>query len=102
MALEPQKPVPYVFEDRPEMPETFADSIHSVMFDGQTLRITFTVTRMGPSPTGGTPAPGKRIPSCRMVLAGGGVAQLMNQLAQLNAAMAQKRAGESAIQSERG
>jgi hypothetical protein len=101
--LEPEKPVPYIFEDRPEVSETFADSIHSLVFDGQTLRITFTVTRIEPPPMGTTPTSGRRLPSCRLVLTGGGIAQLMNQIAQLNAAMAQRRAGESAaVQSERG
>jgi hypothetical protein len=100
--LEPQKPVPYSFEDRPEVLETFADSIHSLLFDGQTLRITFTVTRMEP-PTGSAPTPGKRFPTCRLVLAGGGVVQLMNHVSQLNAAMAQRRAGDSTtVRGERG
>jgi hypothetical protein len=31
--------------DLPELSETFADSIDSVFFDGQTLRINFGVTR---------------------------------------------------------
>jgi hypothetical protein len=53
MALEPQKPaVQFSYEDRPELSETFADSIHSLLFDGQTLRIIFAVTRVEPSPTG--------------------------------------------------
>jgi hypothetical protein len=78
MALEPQKPaVQCSYEDRPELPETFADSVHSLVFDGQTVRVTFTVTRVEPSPTG-SPTAGKRLPTCRLVLAGGGIVPLMN------------------------
>ena len=32
------------YVDLPDVPETFADSIHSIFFDGQTLRINFCVT----------------------------------------------------------
>jgi hypothetical protein len=103
MALEPQKPtVSLSYEDRPELLEIFADSIHSLVFDGQTLRIIFTVTRMDPSSTG-NPTTGKRVPTCRMVLSGAATTQLINQVAQLNAAMSQRRAAEnSTVEGERG
>jgi len=103
MALEPQKPaVQYSYEDRPEPTETFADSVHSLVFDGQTLRVTFTVTRMEP-PTTGNPTTGKRFPTCRLVLSGAGIAQLINQVAQLNAAVSQQRAaGGATVEGERG
>jgi hypothetical protein len=35
------------YVDLPELVETFSDSIHSIFFDGQSLRINFAVTRMG-------------------------------------------------------
>ena len=81
MALEPQKPpVQFSYEDRPELSETFADSVYSLMFDGQTLRIIFTVTRVEPSPTG-KPTGGKCFPTRRLVLSGAGMAQLLNHVA---------------------
>ena len=36
----------YAYVDIPELSETLADSVHSLFFDGQTLRITFAVNRM--------------------------------------------------------
>ena len=94
MALEPQKPATaFLYEDRPELLETFADTVHSSMFDGQTLRITFAVTRMEPSQTPGQTT-GKRVPVCRLVLTAAGAAQLMNQVAQLNAAASERRTAE--------
>ncbi len=92
MALEPQKPpVQFSYEDRPELSETFADSVYSLMFDGQTLRIIFTVTRVEPSPTG-KPTGGKCFPTRRLVLSGAGMAQLLNHVAQLNEQMSRRRA----------
>ncbi|MDX2498322.1 MAG: hypothetical protein QNL11_10525 [Desulfobacterales bacterium] len=34
------------FVDRPEVSETFADSIHGLSFDGQSMRIEFCTTRL--------------------------------------------------------
>jgi hypothetical protein len=89
MAQQPQNPgVNYAYVDAPEISETFADSIQGVLFDGQTLRITFVVNRMDP-PNPPNPTTGKRYPVCRLVLTPSGIGELMNQLNQLNAAMAQ-------------
>jgi hypothetical protein len=103
MSLEPQKStVAYDYQDRPELAEIFADSVHSLVFDGQTLRIVFTVNRMEPSPTG-HPGAGKRVPTCRLVLSGTAISQLINQIAQFNTTMVQRRAAESAsVGGERG
>jgi hypothetical protein len=49
------------------MVETFADSVTGLIFDGQTLRIEFGVTRfddMKPN----APITGRRYPACRLVL----------------------------------
>jgi len=61
----PQPPIPYV--DRPEVSETFADSIHLIGFDAQGMRIEFCVTRME-KPKPGSPPTGKRYTICRLVL----------------------------------
>ena len=34
------------FVDRPDLAETFVDSVSGLVFDGQTLRIDFAVTRL--------------------------------------------------------
>jgi hypothetical protein len=53
--------------DRPEIAETFADAINGVVFDGQTLRIEFAVTRLD-EVKANTPISGRRYPACRAVL----------------------------------
>ena len=49
------------------MVETFADSVTGLMFDGQTLRIEFGVTRFDDAKPN-TPITGRRCPACRLVL----------------------------------
>jgi hypothetical protein len=77
----------YTYVDLPEMSETFADSVHTLLFDGQTLKITFAVNRMEPaqSPNQTT---GKRYPACRLVLTATGAAELISQVTKLGAAIA--------------
>ena len=68
--------------DRPELGETFADSISAVHFDGQTLRITFGVTRpQQPQPS--QPGTVFRYPVCRLVLTSAAGVELMNQMQKL-------------------
>jgi beta-lactamase class A len=74
------------YQDIPELPETFADSIGQWIFDGQNLRIEFTVTRLDP---GGTPEQrtGRRLPAARMVLTPVCAVELIRQCQQLLAAL---------------
>ena len=48
------------------MVETFADSVTGLMFDGQTLRIEFGVTRFDDAKPN-TPITGRRYPACRFL-----------------------------------
>jgi hypothetical protein len=50
------------YQDIPDLPETFADSIGQWIFDGQNLRIEFTVTRLDP---GGSRESADRPPASR-------------------------------------
>ena len=74
------------YQDIPELPETFADSIGQWIFDGQNLRIEFTVTRLDP---GGAPnhPTGRRLPAARMVLTPICAVELIRQCQQLMAAL---------------
>ena len=63
------RPMRYV--DLPECVETFADSVNSVFFDGQTMRIEFGITRMDEMKKD-QPLTGRRYPACRLVLRAGG------------------------------
>jgi len=74
--------------DLPSLAETFADSIDSVFFDGQTLRINFGVTRYNQPQQSGT-VNACRLPACRLVLSPGAAVELMNQIQQLMARMMQ-------------
>jgi hypothetical protein len=97
MAQQPQRPAGpiYTYVDLPEISETFADSIYGVLFDGQTLRITFAVNRMDP-PQPPNPTTGKCYPACRLVLTPSAAAELSQQLNQIGAAMARAQAESQA------
>lgn len=84
----PEKPKPK-FVDRPDLPETFADSIHMIWFDMQTMRIDFCVTRNDEPKPPVMPVP-KQYPTCRLVLSLDGAMALHNQLSQLVGALKQQ------------
>jgi hypothetical protein len=67
------------YVDRADMVETFADSITGLIFDGQTLRVEFGVTRfdeMKPN----APITGRRYPACRLVLPPAAAVDLINRM----------------------
>jgi hypothetical protein len=96
MAQPPQQsPGPiYTYVDLPELSETYADSVHSTMFDGQSLKITFAVNRMELSDPS-NPATGKRYPVCRLVLPVAAATELFNTLNRLNAGVRDARAAHA-------
>lgn len=74
------------YVDRPEITETFADSIHTTTFDGRTLRLELCVTRVEERkpPNART---GSRYPVCRLVMPPDAVVDLYNRLQRLIAVM---------------
>jgi hypothetical protein len=74
--------------DRPDCPEEFADSINSVFFDGQTMRIEFGITRMDEVKQN-APLTGRRYPAVRLVLPPGAAIDLINRMQQTGAALSQ-------------
>ncbi len=74
------------YVDRPELPETFADSITGLFFDGQSLRIEFAVSRVDEIKPN-TPIGGRRYPACRLVLPPGAAVELINKMQQIGAAL---------------
>ena len=74
--------------DRPDVAETFADSVTGLMFDGQTLRIEFGVTRFDEVKPN-MPISGRRYPACRIVLPPAAAVDLINRMQQIGAALAQ-------------
>jgi hypothetical protein len=74
--------------DRADMEETFADSVTGLIFDGQTLRIEFGVTRFD-DVKGGTPITGRRYPACRLVLPPAAAVDRINRMQRIGAALTQ-------------
>jgi hypothetical protein len=74
--------------DRADVAETFADSITGVVFDGQTLRIEFGVTRLDEVKPN-TPITGRRYPACRVVLPPAAAIDLINRMQQIATALTQ-------------
>lgn len=72
--------------DRPELAETFADSMALTTFDGAAARLTFCVSRMQ-EPQAGKPAQFRRYPVCRMVLTPDATVELFNRLNQMMGAL---------------
>jgi hypothetical protein len=76
------------YVDRPELQETFADSVSSVYFDGQSLRIEFGVTRLD-EVKNNSQISGRRYPAARLVLTPGAAADLINRIQQVASALTQ-------------
>ena len=74
--------------DRSDMEETFADSITGLIFDGQTLRVEFGVTRFDDVKPN-APISGRRYPACRLVLPPAAAVDLINRMQQIAAALTQ-------------
>jgi hypothetical protein len=82
----PQRPN-FLYKDRPDISETFADAIENAFFDGQTLRIEFSVSRLDPPQPPSEPT-GRKYTACRLVLPSTAAVDLMNRMQQIGAALA--------------
>jgi hypothetical protein len=80
--------------DRPECAEIFADSVSSLYFDGQTLRLELGVTRFDEVKQN-TPLTARRYPACRLVLSPAGAMELINRTQQIGQALAQANAARA-------
>jgi hypothetical protein len=74
--------------DRPDIAETFADSVSGLVFDGQSLRVEFAVTRLDEVKPN-SPITGRRYPACRLVLPPAAAVDLINRMQQIGAALTQ-------------
>jgi hypothetical protein len=74
--------------DRPDVAETFADTVTSLIFDGQSLRIEFGVTRLDEVKPN-APITGRRYTACRLVLPPAAAIDLINRMQQVGAALTQ-------------
>jgi hypothetical protein len=87
MAVHQQQSLPARYVETADLPETFADSLHTMVWDGQTLRVELCVTRYPDAATGAGEA--KRYPACRLVLTAPVAVDLYNRLNQTMAALTQ-------------
>jgi hypothetical protein len=76
------------YVDQPELAETFADSINALLFDGQSLRIEFGVSRVDEMKPN-APLTGRRYPACRLVLTPLAAIDLINRMQQVATALTQ-------------
>src|SRR5580692_5093664 len=76
------------YVDRPEIAETFVDSVTGLVFDGQSLRVEFGVTRLDEVKPN-TPITGRRYTACRLVLPPAAAVDLINRMQQIGAALTQ-------------
>ena len=83
-----RQPAQIRYLDNADMAETFADSITGLIFDGQTLRIEFGVTRLDEVKPN-TPITGRRYTACRLVLPPAAAVDLVNRMHQIGTALTQ-------------
>ena len=83
-----RQPATIRYLDRADMQETFADSVSGLIFDGQTLRIEFGVTRFDEVKPN-APITGRRYPACRLVLPPAAAVDLINRMQQIANALTQ-------------
>jgi hypothetical protein len=83
-----RQPATIAYFDRPDLMETFADSVIGTIFDGQTLRIEFGVTRFEDVKPN-TPIAGRRYPACRLALPPAAAVDLINRMQQIATALTQ-------------
>ena len=79
------------YVNRPDVAETFADSLEGVTFDGMSMRMEFVVNRFEPSRPSANPA-GSKVTAARLVLPIAGVVQLLSQLNEVMSALKQQGA----------
>jgi hypothetical protein len=74
------------YVERPEISETYADYLETVVFDGTSIRMEFVVNRFDRPSRQGTPS-GRRVTAARLVLPTHGAANLASQLNSLLATL---------------
>lgn len=94
-APQQRQPATIRYIDRPDVTETFADAISGLLFDGQTLRIEFGVTRLDEVKPN-APITGRRYPVCRLALPPNAAIDLINRMQQVGAALGQAGAARAA------
>jgi len=74
------------YVDRPEVNETFADSVGKVFFDGTVAQIELLVSRWDETKPPAAPT-GRAVTACRLVLSANGLIDLIDRMDQLRSAL---------------
>jgi len=88
-SLTPQPQLTYV--DRPEISETYADSLWRVTFNSMHLRMEFAVSRLD-EPRQGQPVEGKAVTSCRVIMPLSGMIDMVGKLQTIMVQLQEARA----------
>jgi hypothetical protein len=88
------------YVDVPSIPETYADSVNRMMFDGQSVRLELCVTRMDEPQAGSAELTGTRQTACRVVLPLGTALELSGKLSRMLTALAKRGAEARAKQAK--
>lgn len=75
----PQQQIQLAYLDRPDVVETFVDSLEKINFDGMSFRLEFVVNRFD-RPQQGKPPTGNKVSACRLVLTPQGMLTLVATL----------------------
>jgi hypothetical protein len=81
----PQQKIKIEYVDQPNVREAFADSMHTCVFDGETLRLEFNVTRYGETREDFPPTTAQKYPVCRLALSKKAALELINRIETLTA-----------------
>jgi len=90
MITEHKRPSDHLeYVSRPEIPETFVDSLHTLFFDGNSVKLELLVHRFD-EPKPPNPPSGQKITAARLVLSPSAAEQLLRALAGTAAVLKQQ------------
>jgi hypothetical protein len=97
----PQAASPRIQEvDVPGIPETYADTVRGMMFDGHSIRLELCVTRMDEPGKGDGKLTGRRQTACRVVLPLNAALDLSSKLGRMLTTLAKRGAERNAKQAQ--
>ena len=79
----------WTYVDRPEVSETFVDSLEKINFDGTSIRMELTVNRLDNPQPSGVPT-GRKLTACRLITSPAGLLSIAGALNNLIANLQQQ------------
>jgi hypothetical protein len=78
-----QEPVQLTYRDRPEIPETYADTLHVACVEGVVVKMEFVVNRPHEPTAPGASVTGNALTACRLVMPLQGMVDMAKKLDKL-------------------